>query len=198
MGGPPGGGPPFPFRIGKGSILLVLSNVLLWVLVLLNILLSWGIIRRMREFDRRIASVATAGLPMMSGLEPGTAAPDFSVGTPAGDTVTRAQLLQGETVLAFFSPTCDACVEHLPQVRRYATDTRPADTRLVAVVDGEPAEGRTFIENLEGVASVTFADPAANPIVRDYQVGAFPSYYVIAADGRVRALHHRVEELPTR
>ena len=77
--------------------MLVAIVVLLAVLVVANMLLTWGMLRRLRALQEQVATVGT--IPSAeNGLRAGDPAPDFSALTPAGDTVTRDEVVRGETV----------------------------------------------------------------------------------------------------
>ncbi|HXV94364.1 MAG TPA: hypothetical protein VD813_13750, partial [Pseudonocardia sp.] len=84
--------------------------LVLWLVVLLNLLLTVALVRRVSALSERPAG------PVMSpgGLPAGTPAPDFRATTPEGAERDGAEFTQGRALLGFFSPTCDACYEHAP------------------------------------------------------------------------------------
>lgn len=170
--------------------MLVATVVLLAVLVVANMLLTWGMVRRLRTLQDQVA--AGSAPPPDNGLHPGDEAPDFSALTPAGDTVTRDEVVRGETVLVFLSPHCEACETHLPVVRELGR-------RAVAVVDGTSAESAHLVDGLRGEVPVLFAPRATTDLLERYGVNTYPSSYVVGADGRIAASHLDLDELlPTR
>jgi peroxiredoxin len=171
--------------------MLVASVVLLAVLVVANMLLTWGMMRRLRVLQEQVA--ASGPLPPGNGLNPGDEAPDFSALTPAGDTVTRDEVVRDETALVFMSPHCEACETHLPTVRRLGRGaTGPA---AVAVIDGTPEESGHLLEGLRGEVTVLFAPRGTTDLLDRYRVFTYPSSYVIGADGRIAGSHLDLDEL---
>ena len=170
--------------------MLVAIVVLLTVLVAANMLLTWGMLRRLKALQEQVD--AGAGTPVENGLHPGDPAPDFSALTAEGATLTRDQVVHGETALVFLSPHCEACETHLPQVREMGSGA-------VAVVDGTPEESAHLVEGLRGQIAVLFAPRTSTDMLERYQVNAYPSSYVVGADGRIAASHVGLDELlPTR
>lgn len=176
--------------IWKGSFVLEAIVVLLAILVVGNMLLTWGMVRRLRSVQEQIDGAFS---PLENGLGLGDEAPDFVGQTLAGDTVTRDSIVHDETVLAFFSPSCDACEAHLPAVRQLAVHPNGTPT-VVAVIDGVAAESGRLIEGLHGDVQMLFASRVDNDLLKDYQVNVYPSYYVIGSDGRIAGSHTNVSE----
>lgn len=172
--------------------MLVATVVLLGVLVVANLLLTWGMLRRLRTLQEQVA--AGHGPPPENGLHPGDRAPDFSALTPAGDTVSRDEVVRGETVLVFLSPHCEACETHLPSVRLLGrgADGGPA---AVAVIDGTREESGHLLEELQGHVPVLLAPRGTTDLLERYQVVTYPSSYVVGADGRITGSHLDLDEL---
>ncbi len=168
--------------------MLVVTVVLLAVLVVANMLLTWGMLRRLRALQEQIA--AGVAVPPGNGLHAGDEVPDFSATTPAGATVTRDDVLRGETVLVFMSPHCEACETHLPSVRLLGRDAA-----VVAVIDGDLAESAHLLDGLQGEIPVVLAPREATDMLERYRVTTYPSSYVVGADGRITACHHDLDEL---
>jgi hypothetical protein len=176
--------------------MLVAIVVLLAVLVVANMLLTWGMLRRLRTLQEQVAAGSVPAPE--NGLYPGDEAPDFSALTPAGDTVTRDEVVRGETVLVFLSPHCEACETHLPSVRELGrgADGSPA---ALAVIDGTREESGHLMTGLQGDVPVLFAPRGTTDLLERYQVNTYPSSYVVGADGRITASHLDLDELlPTR
>lgn len=176
--------------------MLVAIVVLLALLVVANMLLTWGVLRRLRTLQAQVD--AGVGGPVENGLHPGDEAPDFSALTPAGDAVTRDEVVRGETVLIFLSPHCEACETHLPAVRELGRAGSGSPAAL-AVVDGTREESGHLMEGLRGDVPVLFAPRESTDMLERYQVNAYPSSYVVGADGRITASRLGLDELlPTR
>lgn len=170
---------------------MLVAIVLLSVLVVANMLLTWGMVRRLRMLQEQVAA---GGHPSPeNGLHPGDPAPDFTALTPAGDTVTRDEVVSGETVLVFMSPHCEACEEHLPTVRELGRVA--GGPAALAVVDGTREESGHLLDGLQGEVPVLFAPRGVSDLFDRYQVVTFPSSYVVGADGRITGSHLDLDEL---
>jgi thiol-disulfide isomerase/thioredoxin len=170
---------------------MLVAIVLLSVLVVANMLLTWGMVRRLRVLQEQVAA---GGHPSPeNGLHPGDPAPDFTALTPAGDTVTRDEVVSGETVLVFMSPHCEACEEHLPTVRELGRVA--GGPAALAVVDGTREESGHLLDGLQGEVPVLFAPRGVSDLFDRYQVVTFPSSYVVGADGRITGSHLDLDEL---
>jgi len=175
--------------------MLVAIVVLLGLLVVANMLLTWGMLRRLRTLQGQVTAVGAP--PPDNGLHPGDPAPDFTALTPAGDTVTRDEVVHGETVLVFLSPHCEACETHLPSVRELGRGA--GSPAAVAVIDGTREESGHLLDGLQGDVPVLFAPRGATDLLERYQVNTYPSSYVVGADGRITGSHLDLDELlPTR
>jgi peroxiredoxin len=166
--------------------------LLLTIVVVGNLLLTWGMVRRLRNLQEQ---VGLAFGPLQNGLAPGDPAPDFFAVTASGDRVTRDELVRSETVLAFFSPTCSACESHIPSVRQLAGLAPGSGPAVVAVVDGRVDESSHLVDEMEGDVVMVFAPRSENDLLEDYRVNAYPSYYVISPDGRITNSHMDLSQL---
>ncbi|MFC8722409.1 TlpA disulfide reductase family protein [Kitasatospora sp. NPDC057198] len=150
---------------------------LLAVLCLFNLVLTYGVVRRLRALSRAGAdSPAT-----VSGR-----VDEFAVTAVDGTAVGRADLAPG-TVLGFFSPGCPPCAALLPRfVGAVRTAGLPAAAVLAVVMPGEdPAEARKYARELAGVATVVVGEQA-RAVSAACGVQGFPAVCVIGADGRIR------------
>lgn len=157
---------------------VVAALVLLGLLCLLNLLLTVGILRRMR------AQTATAS-PFT--LRPGSAVGEFTVTTTDGEPLTAAAL---DGTVAFFSADCPACHDTLPDFLAYARDQ--GRDRVFAVFGGDDPE---TVRALAEVAHVVPADLDGGPVAAAFRNTWTPALYVVAG-GRVVATAGRVHELP--
>lgn len=172
--------------------MLVAVVVLLAVLVVANMLLTWGMLRRLRALQEQV--VAGTGPAPENGLHPGDEAPDFAALTTGGSTVTRDEVVRGETVLVFLSPHCEACETHLPSVRLLARGAGGSPA-AIAVIDGTREESGHLVDGLEGDVPVLFAPRGSTDLLDRYQVNTYPSSYVVGADGRITASLLDLDEL---
>jgi hypothetical protein len=159
--------------------------VVLAVLSLVNLLLILGVVRRLRDYDARLAGGGLDG-PALMRVEVGARVPDVTTQAVDGQAV---RLPAGEPALVgFFSPECDACHERLDDFRRAVAAHRgPA----VAVVVRDGGDVAALSAGLTGVSVVV--EDLGGPVTAAFGVQAFPMFVHLDADGRVLA---RGYELP--
>jgi hypothetical protein len=95
---------------------LVAAVVLLAVLCLLNMMITFAVLRRLRSHEERLAARPagrSSGVDALVGRE----LPEFDATSTAGAAVSRSDLLGQARVLGVFSATCEPCHE---QARAFA------------------------------------------------------------------------------
>ncbi|MFF2427192.1 hypothetical protein [Streptomyces mirabilis] len=159
---------------------LVTAVVLIAVLCLLNLLLTFGVIRKLRAQADEKADRVADGLVIPAG----SAVPGFSAVTTAGERITREGL--GETMLGFFSPDCRACKERLPLfVEQARTTARATGRSVLAVVHGTD-EAREQVAALSEVAHVV-VEPGDGPLGEAFDITGYPVFGLITVDGTLSA-----------
>lgn len=124
---------------------LIISNIILWVLVLVLVAVVFALVRQVGVLYER---VAPAGALMAGkGLKTGELAPVFDLQTIQG----KAFRLGGErsdgksTLLFFLSPTCPVCKTLLPVLQ--AMRSSEADwLEIVLASDGDEQEHRQWLK----------------------------------------------------
>ncbi|MGJ6963784.1 peroxiredoxin family protein [Streptosporangium sp. G11] len=159
---------------------LAAAVVLLGVLCLLNLLLTIGILRRMR-------AQAVLANPL-SALGPGSSIGEFGAVTTHGEPVSHDTLTG---VVGFFSADCEACHELLP---RFVEHARKLGRENVLAVFG--GDDEAAVRALTPVARVVVADRDGGPVARAFQNTWTPALYLVGDDHRVVATGARMEELP--
>ncbi|WP_242887241.1 TlpA family protein disulfide reductase [Actinomadura litoris] len=153
------------------------------VLCVLNLVLTFGVIRRLREHTTLLSARGRAALdnPL---VEIGTPAEPFSTVT-VDDVEIDGGAFTGKTTVAFFSPDCEPCREKLPRFVDYAKSLpNPRESLLVAVV-GDRADGRGFIDALSPYANVVSEQPFG-PLGRAFGVRMYPTVLQVEPDERNR------------
>ncbi|MFC5180505.1 peroxiredoxin family protein [Actinomadura harenae] len=166
---------------------LVAAVVLFAVLSVLNLLLTFGILRRMRA-DAAAGPRTVPGAGDLFALKPGATVPEFSAVTTRDEPVTRED---AAGVVAFFSADCDGCHDLLPSFLERAR-TLGRDN-VLAVFSGEEPE---TVAALEEVARVVQADGKGGPVARAFQNEWTPALYLLGEDGRITGSGARMHELP--
>jgi methylamine dehydrogenase accessory protein MauD len=159
---------------------LVVSNVLLWIAV---VVLAGVVLALMRQIGVLHERVAPAGaLVGDSGPRVGELAPVLAVVDWSGvqRTVGGKSAEGMRTLLLFVSPTCPVCKTILSIAIPMA---RPDGFRLWLASDGPRAEHESFVRD-HGVAAYPYFLSAELGLA--YQVGKLPYAVLIDADGVLR------------
>jgi thiol-disulfide isomerase/thioredoxin len=159
---------------------LVAAVVVIGVLCLLNLLLMYGVIRRLREHTESLAQRPARTPDIIAGA--GSVVGAFTATTVDGDELAAEDLLPG-TLVGFFSPGCGACVELLPKFVDYAATHPGGQDRVLAVVVGPEAETGDQMMALSPKARVVVASFDAE-IVKAFEVQGYPGFALVG-DARV-------------
>lgn len=144
---------------------------------ILNLLLTLGIIRRLRSRPMSRPVNHPGVLPV------GAVAGNFAAWDLRDRPVSRDEL-SGHTVVGFFSPGCPSCLERLPDFVAVSAAFGPE--RSWAVVVGDAESAGEYLPSLEPVARVVLQNPDG-PLISAFSVSAFPTFFVVDATGRVLA-----------
>jgi methylamine dehydrogenase accessory protein MauD len=162
---------------------LAVSNLVLWLLVVLLACIVWALVRQIGVLHERIAPVGALMLPQ--GLKVGEPAPPLEV----LDLDGRAQLIGAarrsgrSLLLAFVSPTCPVCKTLLPVLR----SARVAERDWLDIIlgsDGDVAAHRQFIA-AQALQQFSYVNSAV--LGMTYQVNRLPYAVLIDEQGTVRA-----------
>jgi len=176
--------------------LLVVAVALVGALCVLNLLLSFGVIRRLREHTKLIDAVyefvgSTPGTGS-DGPAAGDTVADFRATTTGGEPVARDDLAPS-TVVAFLAADCQGCHEQLPDFLAWA---RGQDRqRVLAVVNGHGSAADALVEQLTPAARVVLEDEKP-PVAGAFGVRSYPQFCVLGPDARLSAVVSAVSRLP--
>jgi methylamine dehydrogenase accessory protein MauD len=162
---------------------LLVSNVLLWGLVVALALVVVALTRQIGILHERIAPVGA--LAVERGPKVGEAAPELVLPSLSGDDVRLggSDTQDRRTLLFFLSPTCPVCKTLLPTLERIVAED-DGGTRLVYASDGTPEEHDDFVREKE-------LNPADYVLSESlgllFEVSKLPYAVLIDGDGVVRA-----------
>lgn len=159
---------------------LIAAVVIVGALCLLDLLLTFGVIRRLREHTTLLASAAGSAESVI-GLAPGESPGKFAATTNSGEVVNGAAGLE---VVAFFSSWCSACPERVPPFLEYVKSNRIGREAVLAVVAQDGATSAPYLDQLATVAQVCI-EPHDGVIAKAFQVSGFPAFCLLDADGAV-------------
>jgi peroxiredoxin len=140
--------------------------------------------KRMIALALVTASVAIAGVAF-AGVGKGQRAPEFSLPSLQGSTVTLASL-KGKVVLVdFWAQWCEPCKKELPQLDRLAKEYAAKGVVIVAVnIDKQRENAERMVKQL-GVSLPVLLDPAGS-VAGTYDLPKMPTSFVIDKKGIVR------------
>ncbi|MDF5757518.1 TlpA disulfide reductase family protein [Spongiactinospora sp. TRM90649] len=177
---------------------LVAAMVLLAVLCLFDLVLTFGVIRRLREHTGHLefllnggvgADTVRAALP-----RPGSTVSEFEAVTTAGQTITR-DFFTGPTVVAVFTNHCETCRERLPSFVEYAKNTHGSGVLVLLQAEEGHETTDAMLAELEAVGPVVL-EITQGSLGRALNVSIFPAFCLIDAGGVIRAAEIALDDLP--
>lgn len=173
---------------------LVVGMICVALLCVFDLLLTFGVIRRLREHTALLTKQATATTaPLSVMLQPHDRVAPFEVIADDGGTLSR-ESLAGNSLVGFFSHDCDACVERMPTFISLAGSAAWRREQVVAVMIGDGAGADRARARLAQVARVV-DQKHSTVMTRAFGVVAFPAFCVIDESGTVLTSGFATEDL---
>jgi hypothetical protein len=174
---------------------VVSVTVVIGAVAILNLILTFGVIRRLREHSELLAAGGPGAPDVM--LSAGAAPAEFAATTTDGARVTRDDL-GGEMLIGFLSPGCEPCREQAPRFVERAGALAGGRSRALAVVIGEQPAVQDLLRQLEPVARVVIERDinAEGTVSHAFGVRAFPAFATLD-DGVVASSGWQLPEQPT-
>jgi peroxiredoxin len=170
---------------------LVAAVVLVGVLCLFNLLLIFGVIRRLREQSGQLTSLLGDRPAAELSVPIGQQVDDFTATTTAGAPLSRAWL-RTTTLVGFFSADCAPCKQQIPAfIQRAADFAGPA----LAVTVGPPDRTAELVSALDDAATVVDDGPGGS-LAAAFGVRAYPTILLVDGSGRVQHSTASVAALP--
>jgi methylamine dehydrogenase accessory protein MauD len=159
----------------------VISNIVLWVVVLALVLAVFALTRQIGILYERVAPMGA--LVVDHGPKAGEAAPPFELVDLGGHAVRLGGAAPKSTLLFFLSPACPVCKKLLPILASIARDEGQW-LSIVLASDGERAEHEAFRRRarLEGYPYVLSSE-----LGMTYRVAKLPHAVLIDERGVIRA-----------
>jgi thiol-disulfide isomerase/thioredoxin len=173
---------------------LIAAVVLVGMVGLLDLILTVGVIRRLREHTALLSDPRGRGGPAL--VEVGQEIGEFRTDTVNGQPIDRNRL-SGETLVGFFTPECKPCKERLPSFVELARAMPGGPDRVLAAVVGGGDQAAELVAALRPVAQVV-AERHDGPLGTAFQVRAYPTIIKIAPDdhGRLVVVDNEVRLEP--
>jgi len=172
--------------------LLSVAVALVAVLCLGDLVLTVGVVRRLREHSQRLALLPGFRTDEETMYKPGGMVDPFTAISTTGAAVSLDDLAE-PTLVGFFAPDCPSCEEKLPSFVSYARAFPGGKRRTLAVVAGE-AGGVKYRTALSAVATVV-VERELGPVQKAFGVSGFPAFAVVV-DGVLVQSTHDVADLP--
>lgn len=167
---------------------LTAAVVLVGLLCLLDLVLTLGVIRRLREHTSLLEQRPglSDAFPEPLGVPVGETVGAFEATTPGGEQVSR-DLLAGRTLVGFFAPGCGPCAEQLPAFIERARSMPGGRGEALAVVVGDESAGDPAYEQRLAPVAQVVVEGAAGPLQQAFGVRAYPSLFLVETGGVVAA-----------
>lgn len=163
-----------------------IATALVGVLATVNLLFTFGVIRRLREHTAELAKLRGGGAGRDDSpvaLSAGSRVGDFTAESVDGRPVALDSL-GSRPLVGFFSPSCTPCKERLPGFVAHAASRPGGREGILAVISGTPDEAVALLEQLQPVATVV-VEPDRGPVQQAFAVDGFPAF-VLVEGGRVK------------
>lgn len=160
---------------------LVVSNLLLWVVVLALLVAVFALARQIGILYERVAPMGA--LMIDTGPKVGEAAPRLDLPSLHGGTVSIGATGERSQLLFFLSPTCPVCKKLLPILKSIAA-AEASWLRLVFASDGEASEHAEFTRRV-GIDSFPYL--LSTELGMSFRIGKLPYAVLLDEGGSVRA-----------
>ncbi|WP_067806050.1 TlpA family protein disulfide reductase [Actinomadura formosensis] len=157
---------------------LIAATVLVGLLCCLNLILLYGVIRRLRVHAEMLAGNPLPGAPAM--IAAGDAVGDFNARTVDGEELSRAEI-SDKTMVGFFSPSCESCKEKIPRFLELSRMRPGGRGQVLAVIVDDHDEAGEFVDELNPAARV-IVERYDGPVSKAFGTSAFPAMLTVTRD----------------
>jgi hypothetical protein len=172
--------------------ILTAAVIVVGVLCLIDLLLTFGVIRRLREHEEMISKSGPAAMPPAIGLLPSEHAAEFTAVTAGGDLLNGAP---GLRMAAFFSAMCPVCPERVEPFLGYLGGHQIAPHSVLAVVVAPGGDPPPYLDRLAAAARICL-EQEDGELAKAFKVQGFPAFCLLDGDGAVVASGYDPANLP--
>jgi hypothetical protein len=176
-------------------VFLGVTVTLVGALCLLDLLLTFGVIRRLREHTEMLSWAGRPDMPVIGpviGLASGEPVAAFSALTLGGELLTGTS---GLRVAGFFSSACPACPERVGPFADYLADHRVARESVLSVVVA-PDDGMPSYADRLNEAGRVCAVREDSDVLKAFKVSGFPAFCLLDVDGGLVTTSYDPATLP--
>ncbi|MFC3452128.1 TlpA family protein disulfide reductase [Amycolatopsis speibonae] len=173
--------------------ILTAAVVLVGLLCVLDLLLSFGIIRRLREQNETLKNVQQkSGVDQQIALPAGATIGAFSTTTVGGAELSIADIDGSRALVGFFSPNCEPCKERMPEFIEYAARF---EGKVFAIAAGDEAETADMVARLGEVGEV-IREFDGGDVHQAFGATGYPALCLVEGDRTVLASGWEMSVLP--
>jgi hypothetical protein len=183
--------PRHPYRERISVYYLAAAVTVAIVCTVLNLLLTFGVIRKLREHDSLIAAAAAPGPGHSDATLPAGATVATVGATTLDGRAVSSTRADGAMLVGFFSPGCQPCEERIGDFLRYRERTGVAALAVV-VDDGDTGP---HVSRLSGQVDVV-VEPANGAFGTAFRVTSYPALCLVDSAGVVLSGGNTFSELP--
>ena len=155
--------------------LVATSMVLLWLVVLVNFLLTLALIKKINS---------QSNLP--GGPKKGNLAPYFEAKTLSDGISSIEDFMGSKSLFVFISPTCKPCHELLPHFIEVGKTLQNQNVKFALIVTAELEQAQSLVNEFNISLPVLVAPNSSN-FIKTYKIYNTPFYCLIAKNGIVEA-----------
>ncbi|WP_327288547.1 TlpA family protein disulfide reductase [Streptomyces sp. NBC_01198] len=163
-------------------VVLTAAVCVLAVVVLFNLTVTAGLVRRLREQ----ALAAPAQAYDAGGPAIGAPAPTLTARTADGRDV-EVGAAGRRTLVAFFATSCTACSREAPGFAARAAELREQGLTVVTVLDRRPGDDAGPLAAALDPVDHLVVEDMPGQVLSAFEVAATPAFFLVAADGTVES-----------
>ncbi len=164
---------------------LIISSLLLWLMTLINLIISMAIIRRISNWSLKNSTIKSSESKVID-LLPGEQAQPFSAENLNGEIVTLSSFNGRMFILIFIMTHCGACRAGIPSYLDIAHHASKKGIELILVNIDEKAATSALAKEFN-ISIPLLVAPKRNSFEIDYKVKGTPSYCLIDKQGRIKS-----------
>ncbi|MED3642807.1 TlpA disulfide reductase family protein [Caldifermentibacillus hisashii] len=126
-----------------------------------------------------------------SGLKVGTKAPNFTLQTLSGETISLSELAGKKVILNFWATWCPPCREEMPAMERVYEQYSDSNVEIIAVNSTVGKETKEKAEEFVKELGLTFPIPLdiEGEVIKLYQIYGLPTSYFIDTNGIIHSIY---------